>query len=458
MPTVFVVDDDRALLKTLHRSVTRMGYEVQVFESVDEFWSAWDARAPDVVLSDVHMPGADGFSMLNAVKRLDPEVPVILMTGAASLDSAVRALREGAYDYLVKPFVPIDVVSAALARATESRTLRTENRRLNLEVEAKRRSEEVIGATGSLKRLFSLVDSVGRLDVSVLIQGESGTGKELVARAVHAASPRSHRRMISINCGALSETLLESELFGHAKGAFTGADKARVGLFEQADRSTLFLDEVGELSMSTQVKLLRVLQEGELRPVGSNTVKRVDVRIVAATHRDLPVLVEQGLFREDLYFRLNVVGAHVPALRQRREDIPDLASYFLARQSARLGKPFTGIHPACLEALIAYRWPGNIRELENAIIRAIAVSDGPVLSVEALPPEVRGVSPSAPMPELEKAPETELAEFAEARRQFEQTYLMQLLAKGGNLSVSARIAGLDPSNLRRMLKRHGMKS
>ncbi|MCA9631781.1 MAG: sigma-54-dependent Fis family transcriptional regulator, partial [Myxococcales bacterium] len=321
-----------------------------------------------------------------------------------------------------------------------------------------RRDGEIIGAKGSLKHLFSLVESVARLDVSVLVHGESGTGKELVARAVHSASPRRDRRMVSVNCGALSEALLESELFGHAKGAFTGADRARAGLFEEADRSTLFLDEVGELSMSTQVKLLRVLQEGEIRPVGSNRVRRVDVRVVAATHRKLPRLVDEGSFREDLYFRLNVVGVHVPALRERREEIPDLAYFFLARHGARLGKVFTGIEPACMQVLSGYSWPGNVRELENAVIRAMAVSDGPLLRADALPPELRGAGSLVQEPAAENVQAGEVAEYAEARRRFEQTYLRRLLAAGGNLASSARIAGLDPSNLRRMLKRHGMKT
>lgn len=452
------MDDDQALLRTLERALQRAGYEVNAFGAPDALLRFWEEHSgPDVVLTDVHMPGGDGFSMLEAVRKLTPDVPVILMTGAASIDSAVRALRAGAYDYLVKPFVPFDVVEASLARAVEWRRLRTENQRLNTEVEAARRTESLIGANGSLRQVLSLVRSVAKLDVSVLIQGESGTGKELIARAVHSESRRRDRQMISVNCGALNESLLESELFGHAKGAFTGAEQARRGLFEEAHGSTLFLDEVGELSPATQVKLLRVLQEGEVRPVGSNATRRVDVRIVAATHRDLPRLVEQEQFREDLFFRLNVVGVRVPSLRERREEIPDLARHFLARHGQRLGRSFQSIEPGCLEVLTAYDWPGNVRELENAMIRAIAVSDGAILRTDALPPEVRGSSQavSKPPPSEDSAV---LVEYAEARRQFERTYLERVLRQGGNLSGSARIAGLDPSNLRRMLKKHGIKS
>jgi two-component system response regulator HydG len=453
---IVAVDDDGDVLRLVERLLTRAGFVVQTFGDPMRALEAMRAsrEPPDVVLSDIHMPGMTGLELLSAVRDSWPTLPVVLMTGKGTLDSAMQAVRLGAYDYLLKPFDPVDALVVAIRRAVEHKQLIERNRYLEQQLSDADRFEELVGRSAAMRDMFAMISSVAPTDTTVLILGESGTGKELVARAVHRQSPRSGRRFVAINCAALTESVLESELFGHVKGAFTGALQSRRGLFEEASGGTLFLDEIGELPHSTQVRLLRVLQEREIRPVGSNESRRVDVRIAAATHRDLQAAVEAGTFRQDLYYRLNVVRVDVPALRRRSDDIPLLVQHLIAKHSHRLGKQVMHVAPDALERLQRHDWPGNVRELENVVERAVVLGRGEAVTLDTLPPEIGGtVAPVAPVAVSGGA----IATWNDARNGFEAAYLGRILdAADGNLSAAARMAGLDRSNFKRLLKRHGL--
>ncbi len=416
----------------------------------------------DAVLSDLKMPETSGLDVLQAVRDRWPSLPVIIMTGYSTIESAVAAMKLGAYDYIVKPFDPPDGLIAIVDRAVEHKRLRDRNLFLEKRLDIAARFEGIIGSSPPMREVFALIESVARSDATLLIVGESGTGKELVARAVHERSDRSQRAFVALNCGALTETVLESELFGHVKGAFTGAISSRRGLFEEASGGTLLLDEVGELTPRTQVRLLRVLQEGEIRPVGSSQSKAVDVRVIAATHRDLRRMVERGEFREDLYYRLNVILVPLPALRDRSEDIPSLARHFIEKHCALAERELLGVHPEALDRLVGHGWPGNVRELENVIERAVVLAQSDTITVDLLPLEVRKSSSAAAslgrssLVEPSAVVETQLA-FNDARNTFERRYLRTLLsATSGNSTEAARIAGVDRSNLRRLFKRHAI--
>ena len=450
---VLVVDDEPVVLRVVQRILEPEGYELKAVATAAEaiaILTSETADPPDVVLTDLHLKDGTGFEVMLATKTHRPEAVTVVMSGRATLSSAVEAMRGGAYDYLAKPFDDPQILSSAVARSLGHKRLIERNRYLEQRLDMSERYEGLIGFSREMRQVVSLVDTVANTDASVLVQGESGTGKELVVRAIHARSKRRERSFVAINCGALTESLLESELFGHERGAFTGAATAHKGVFEQASGGTIFLDEVGDLPLSTQVRLLRVLQEREVRPVGSNSPRTVDVRVVAATHRDLAADVAAGKFRQDLYYRLNVVVITVPPLRDRREDIPLLATHFVRKHATRHGRKVHGLTTDALTLLAASDWTGNVRELENIVERAVVLSQSNALT-EAdfahLPKADTKRNTSSSVP-FQNVP------FARAKHDFEKEYLERLLVHArGNLADAARIAGLDRSNMRRLLRR-----
>ena len=386
----------------LRIALGRLNYEVTTAEGPAQAIEIIRRRDLDLVLTDLRMQGGSGLDVLDESRRTRPDTEVVVVTAFASTDTAIAAIRRGAYDYLHKPF-KIDEISVVLERALEKRRLRRDNLSLRQELEGRYRLSDIVGKSPLMQRLFDLIRKVAPSRTSVLINGESGTGKELVARAIHDISPRSKGPFIGVNCGAIPESLLESELFGYVKGAFTGATQDRRGLFAAAHGGTLFLDEIGELPTPMQVRLLRVLQERKVKPVGGVTEEEYDVRVVAATNRDLEAEVARGSFRQDLYYRLNVIQLELPLLRQRREDIPLLAEHFIRKHAAALGRAVTAIEPNALQALCDYDFPGNVRELENLIERALTLGTGDRVTRSALPAldrsRTRAVAAPSELPE-----------------------------------------------------------
>jgi DNA-binding NtrC family response regulator len=410
----------------------------------------------DVVVSDIRMPGADGFTVLREVKRAKPDVEVVLMTAFGSVQKAVEAMKEGAYDYLAKPFDPDDAL-LTIERAAERKRLREQARDLSAALGNVGHFDRLVGKSAAMQQLFELLKRAAGTDATVLITGESGTGKELAARAVHAGSARKGARFVAVNCGAIPENLIESELFGHVKGAFTGALGDRRGLFEEADSGTLLLDEVGELPLPMQVKLTRVLQEHSVRRVGESQERKVDARVVAATNVDLKAAVAAGRFREDLFYRLNVFPVRLPPLRERRDDIPVLAAHFLERHRGRYGGGVEGFSPEALSALVRYDWPGNVRELENSIERALAVVDGPRIPLEALPDEVQTQGRPRLASDLGRLSYREVVDIA--RDRVSREYLIALMREfEGSVTHAAERAGMERETLHRLLKRYGLRS
>lgn len=370
-----------------------MGYTVLSCSSGAETIKYLQERDFDVVILDMNMPVMGGIETLKRVKEMEPTTEVIIMTGQGSIENAVQAIKSGAYDYLTKP-CRLSELDALLQKALEKRQLTRENAHLRRLIKGIRKTPVLIGHSMAMNTLYKMIDKVAPSDSIILLQGESGTGKEIVAQTIHQCSTRTNRPFVVVNCATLQETLLESELFGHIKGAFTGATESRMGLFEVADGGTLFLDEIGELTVNTQAKLLRVVQSGEVRRVGENRAITVDTRIIAATHKNLAMEVKQGRFREDLYFRLNVITLYLPPLRERREDIPALIDHFLHHFCQNIQKK--RILPETLTAMTQYNWPGNVRELENTIERLVILTEGESISVEDLPENIRGISTALP--------------------------------------------------------------
>jgi DNA-binding NtrC family response regulator len=452
--TVLIADDDEQALRAVRALLAAFGFKSICASSGAEAMQLLEKHASEIdcVLTDLYMPGVSGMDLLMHIRQTTPELPVVVVTGNADVPSAVTAIREGAFDFQLKP-LSSETLTLALGRAIEHRRLKDRNRFLEQRLEASQRFGGIVGKSPPMRHVFELVANVAATEATVLITGESGTGKELVARSLHEHSPRATRQFVAINCGALAETLLESELFGHERGAFTGADTKRRGLFEEASGGTLFLDEVGELTPSTQVRLLRVLQERCVRPVGSNHARPIDVRVVAATNRNLDVEVREKRFREDLFYRLNVVSIELPPLRERGEDLLLLAHHLLGKHGSRLGKPGMRFSSDALEALTAYEFPGNIRELENAIERAAIMTTGELVTAQALPAQFR---PASSRPRARSLIDLS---FNEARTRFERNYLDQVLEESaGNLSQAARRSGMDRSNFRRLLDRHGVRA
>jgi two-component system response regulator AtoC len=387
MRRVLVVDDEENLRLVLRTLLRRHGYEVETAPTGEEALTLVDSFGPDVVLTDVRMPKMGGLDLLATLKAKGNEATVIVMSAYGNMDMAIEAMKAGAYDYVQKPFKPDEVV-LALRKAEERESLRRENRALRDEIRKEHKFEDILAKSGKMQDIFRTIAKISEYKTTVLVTGESGAGKELVARAIHTRSKRSGP-FVAVNCGAIPENLLESELFGHKKGAFTDAMQDRRGLFEEAHGGSLFLDEIGELPLALQVKLLRVLEDEKIRRVGDTRDLQVDVRIIAATHRDLSAETKAGRFREDLFYRLNVLLIHCPSLRERREDIPLLIDHFLARNNARLGTRIRGLDTEARRLLYEYAWPGNVRELENTIERAMVLTEGDSLTAADLPERVR---------------------------------------------------------------------
>ena len=446
---ILLVDNETAILDTLQILFRRDGYEVVVADSGRKALAALEDEKPDIVLTDIRMPGASGLEVLSHAREVDPEIAVILMTAQASLQSAVRAVNQGAYYYLQKPFAN-DELLAICRRAAESRELRAENKRLKREIKSRTdvRAKRPIGKAPRFVEVLELAETVAATDSTILISGESGTGKEVIARYIHTLSERAEGSFLSINCGALPDSLLESELFGHLKGSFTGAVKDKDGLLAAASGGTFFLDEIGEMSPATQVKLLRAIQEREVIPVGATTPTSIDVRIVAATNRDLEEEIARGAFRSDLYYRLNVIQLHLPPLRDRRGDIQVLANYFLDRSNGAESEGMS-LSEHAMNTLTEYDWPGNVRELENALERACVVTVGPVIDPQSLPDRVRE-SPAPRLAALATPPNPTMEVV-------ERAYIQWVLrSEGGNKSRAAEVLGIDPSTLYRKLNRYGI--
>ena len=385
---VMVVDDDAETLALLREVIAKEGYEVETAEDAETALVRLGEWQPELVITDIHMPGMDGLALLAAVREKEPDIPVVLLTAFGSLKTTVDAIKAGAFDYLSKPFI-VDDIRLVVRRALEHKKLVRENRSLRGQLQERYKFDNLVGSSSGMVEVYKLVARVAETDSTVLIQGESGTGKELIARAIHANSGRSNGPFIAIDTGSLAETLLESELFGHERGAFTGAVASKKGLLEQAHLGTCFLDEIADLSPVMQSKLLRSLQEREIRRVGSETPRAIDVRIIAASKKALKPLVEAGTFREDLLYRLEVVTIVLPPLRDRIEDIPLLSRYFVDKFGHTKEKPVTGLAPDTIPLLTHYAWPGNVRELEHVIERAIALTPHPIITSEDLPESIR---------------------------------------------------------------------
>jgi len=454
---VLVVDDKENMLK-LFAKILSDGYRVATASDGSLALSLVATEEFDVVVTDIRMPGADGFEVLKAVKARSPSTEVVMMTGYATVGDAVQSMKLGAYDYLEKPFDP-DAAGLVVARAAERKRLRDEAASLRRELEGVHAFHNLVGKSARMREVYRLLEQAAGLDITVLLGGETGTGKELAARAIHYHSSRKERRFVAVNCGALPPDLVESELFGHARGAFTGATSAKPGLFEEAAGGTLFLDEVGELPLPTQVKLNRALQEKEIRRVGDNAPSKVDVRVIAATHRDLKAEVQAGRFREDLYYRLHVFPIRLPPLRERLEDVPLLAAHFLEKHARAMRRELDGFEPEALRALTSYAWPGNVRELENAVERAVAVCTGPAVRERDLPAELSQAPAAGHLPGavLASMPYREAVEQAHDR--ISREYLVALLREfQGNVTRAAARAGMERESLHRLLKKHGLRS
>ena len=448
-PSVLVIDDEAGILETLRILLRNEGFTPITALGGKAGLDALETSSPDIVLSDIRMPTISGIEVLAAVKARDPQLPVVLMTAQASMQSAIQAVNEGAFYYIQKPFRNDELV-AILRRAAEHRQLKIENVTLKQEIQRRDRSSVGNKPTGNSRswlKLLEMVETVAPTDSTVLITGESGTGKEVIARYLHDLSPRAENSFMSINCGALPESLLESELFGHVKGSFTGAVKDKAGLFTAANKGTFFLDELGETTPATQVKLLRVLQQREVIPVGGTESMPIDVRMIAATNRDLEEEIKRGGFRGDLFYRLNVIAIHLPPLRDRRDDISVLATKFLARVGGTRHEAPLLLTSDALDAMQAYDWPGNVRELENAMERAVILTTGDSIGVEALPERVtaRKVEPLV----------AERAIVNPTLDAIERAYIVWVLqSEGGNKSRAASTLGIDASTLYRKLARY----
>ncbi|WP_027178438.1 sigma-54-dependent transcriptional regulator [Maridesulfovibrio bastinii] len=454
---ILVVDDDKAHLSMLCTIISGWGHKPFGVEDGSDAIQSVAENPYDAILMDVRMAKVGGIEALSRIKEINPSIPVIIMTAYSSVDTAVEAMKIGAYDYLTKP-LNFDELKLTLERALEHMNLIEENKNLKERI-SKEGASGIIGRSEPVKKLLEMVKTVAETEATVLILGESGTGKELFAKAIHSESNRKNAKLVTVNCAALTDTLLESELFGHEKGSFTGADKKRDGRFVQADHGTLFLDEVGEIPMPMQSKLLRALQEGEIQRVGSDEILKVDVRIIAATNRDLQEEARKGNFREDLYYRLNVVSLKIPALADRPEDIPLLASFFLSKFAERNRKKIKGFTPGAMDKLNHYKWPGNVRELENAVERAVILTAGEYISEKDLPPTIVDGLEDNEKPAVEAGSEASSHVGGKPLYEIEKIAIRETLAETGwNKSEAARILNITRTTLDNKIKKYGIES
>jgi two-component system response regulator AtoC len=450
---ILIIDDEESFRHMLSVILKKEGFDVDTASDGEEGLQKLIGNTYDQVLCDIRMPRMDGLDFLKEVQKANMDTTIIMMSAYGTVDAAIDAMKLGAYDYISKPFKPDEIV-LTLKKADERERLRKENERLRKAVKREYSFENVVSENEKMLKIFEVVKKVAPYKSTILIMGESGTGKELVARALHYHSDRSQNPFVAVNCGAIPENLLESELFGHAKGAFTDAIRTKKGLFEEADGGTLFLDEIGELPLQLQVKLLRVLQEGEIRRVGEGKPIQIDVRIVAATARDLIREVGEGRFREDLFYRLNVFPVHIPPLRERKEDIPLLVAHFIKKYNQAIGKKITRIHPEALEVLLDYRWYGNVRELENIVERAFVLADGSEIEKENLPIEIQGFQEKVP---LLPATEEECS-IKKASKALEINLIQKALKKTkGNHTHAARLLEISHRALLYKIKEYGIE-
>jgi DNA-binding NtrC family response regulator len=439
--SILIVDDETVVRDSLGKWFSEEGYAVETAATAREALLKLPSERWDLALVDIKMPGMDGLELQRKVHEVDPEIIIIIMTGYASVETAVQALKDGAYDYIMKPFDPDDL-SHVISKALEHRRVKQENVRLRESLE-EMQCVELVGQSKGMQKVLELVRTVAPTDTTVLITGESGTGKELVARAIHNLSPRRFMPMVAIHCGALTETLLESELFGHEKGAFTGAQYRKKGKFEVAEGGTVFLDEISDISLKTQTDLLRVLQEKEITRVGGTQTIKVDFRAVAATNKDLESKVAEGTFRPDLFYRLNVFEIRIPSLHERREDIPLLTDHFLQKFARAMNKPFSSISRPAVDTLMQYDWPGNVRELENAIERAMVVGRGPEIQFSDLPLKLNH-APAAPS--------------SQTLEDVERGHILKVLEGcHWNQSMAARVLKIDRVTLYNKIKKYGFR-
>ena len=446
--TVLVVEDEEKLRRVIELQLKTAGYEVEQAGSAEEAFKRAD-RA-DVILTDLRLPGQSGLELLTSLRNQDSRTPIIVMTAFGSIETAVEAMKAGAVDFLPKPF-SLDHLMTVIDKALEIKNLRTENRELRAELSQRYEFDNIVGRSEAMREIFATIDRVAPTRATVLLCGESGVGKDMIARAIHHHSPRADRPFVKINCTALPENLMESELFGYEKGAFTGANASKPGKFEQADTGTVFLDEIGDVPGSIQVKLLRILQEREFERLGSNKTRHIDVRVLAATNVDLRAALEQGTFREDLYYRLNVLPMNIPPLRDRKEDIPFLANHFIRKFRKDMGSRVESISEGAMERLLGYPWPGNVRELENVIERSMVLAGGSVLE----PADIK----------LDMAPKARAAAVDSflpdgvTLDQYEQSIIKEALNRAnGNKSQAARLLGLTRNALRYRLTQMGIES
>ena len=452
---ILIVDDERSMREFLGIYLRREGYRIEAASGGNEAIASIKARAFDVIITDLRMPGIDGLTILAEAKRIRPDTEVIVVTAFSTTETAIAAMKAGAHDYLTKPF-KIDEVGLVVDRAMEKRRLSRENVALRDEIKGRYKLDRLLGKSPAMQRVFDILRKVASTRTSVLLIGESGTGKELAAHALHELSPRTDQPFVAINCGAIPETLLESELFGHVRGSFTGANMDKQGLFEAANNGTLLLDEIADLPLAMQVKLLRVLQERKVKPVGGVSEREVDVRIVAATNRDLEAEVEKSTFRQDLYYRLNVIQLRLPPLRERREDLPLLVDHFIRKFSAEHGRNVVGALPEVMSALMLYHFPGNVRELENMIERAVTLSSTDWLNVDAFP-NLAGLQGAQPSPSaLGHLPEGGL-DLERHLEEYERSILIKVLERtGGNRTEAARLLGVSFRSMRYRLSKLGI--
>jgi two-component system response regulator HydG len=446
--SILIVDDESSHRQMLEVVLSDEGYEVQQADDGGTAIEAVEERFFDLILMDIRMHRIDGIEALQKIKEISPGIPIIMMTAYSSVNTAIDALKSGAYDYLTKP-LDIEELKILINKALRHSNLEKENLYLKEQLGDRFDFSNIIGRSSAMKELLETIALVAPSDATVLISGESGTGKELIANALHQNSPRQDHPLVKINCAALPQTLLESELFGHEKGAFTGAVKYRQGRFQAAHKGTIFLDEIAEMAPSTQAKVLRVIQEQEIQPVGSSQTIKVDTRLIAATNKNLDEEIEQGRFREDLYYRINVVNATVPALRHRREDIALLADYFLTKYAEKNRRSIKGFAPKALDWLMRYNWPGNVRELENAVERAVIMARGDLITVSELPDTIKNVAEDLEKKDITLRPGNTLKDVEK------EMILRTLDQTSGNRTRTAQILGISRRTLQLKLKEYG---
>lgn len=450
--SILLIDDEESQVISLKTFLQKRSYEIFSSTEVSKALDIIDKNVIDIVLSDFRMPEMDGFSLMQKVKSMNPSIDFVIMTAYGNVEDAVKIMKTGAYDFLTKP-IDLDLLEKLLERIKEKRNLISENKQLREQIEEKFKFEKIISQSPQMEEVLSTASRAAKSNATVIILGESGTGKELIAKALHHTSERKEKQFVTVNVASLSETLIESELFGHEKGSFTGAINTRIGRFEEADGGNLFIDEVGDIPLSAQVKLLRAIQFGEIQKIGSNTVTKVNVRIIAATHRNLEEMIKNGSFREDLYYRLNVISIKLPPLRNRKVDLPALINHFIKKYSDENKKMIGGISREAMDKLMKYDFPGNVRELENIIERAVVMCRDEIISVQDLPPIVENYSYQKILDAHDLS-----NSYEEKVEEFERAMIKEALSQtNGNQSAAARLLNITERHLRSRLQRLKLK-